>query len=100
MGLINQNLLENFSDIKYHTKWVPWANIIFDHYREEALDTILDWLTEYGLVREKDDLEPTTNWNEYNIHNVGQLVLAGRFGQWKYYWTDDCVLRGLKINNV
>ena len=31
---------------------------------------------------------------------VGDLILAGRFGQWKYYWTDDCVLRGKYISEA
>jgi hypothetical protein len=24
-------------------------------------------------------------------------MLAGRFAQWKYFWTDDCVLRGRQL---
>jgi hypothetical protein len=24
-------------------------------------------------------------------------MLAGRYAQWKYYWTDDCVLRGADV---
>jgi protoporphyrinogen oxidase len=100
MGLINRSLLKNLSDIKYHTKWVSWANIIFDHYREEALDTILEWLTEYGLIREEDDLEPATNWDNNTLYNIGSIILAGRFGQWKYYWTDDSVLRGKQVGDV
>jgi protoporphyrinogen oxidase len=98
MGLINQNLIQNKYDIKYHTKWVSWANIIFDQYRENALNVILDWLTEYGLLREEDDLEPTTNWNKQVPVEIGQIVMAGRFAQWKYYWTDDCVLRGQQVS--
>src|SRR5690606_28857351 len=45
-----------------HTKWVRWANVIFDHQRREALDTILQWLEQFGLEREDDDLEPTSDW--------------------------------------
>jgi phytoene dehydrogenase-like protein len=28
---------------------------------------------------------------------VGSMVMAGRFAHWKYFWTDDCVLRGRQI---
>jgi len=31
---------------------------------------------------------------------MGQLILAGRFAQWKYYWSDDCVLRGKFIAGI
>ena len=81
-----------------HTKWVPFANVIFDHPYREALDTILTWLEKYGLVREDDDLDPITDWDKkfLAIKPVPRqaIFLAGRYGQWKYYWSDDCVLRG------
>jgi protoporphyrinogen oxidase len=99
MGLLeSENLI-----IDIYTKWVEWANVIFDHKREENLDLVLNYLSNCGLVREFDDLEPTTNWNEKFKHKIdlsnASLVLAGRFAQWKYYWTDDCVLRGKFIND-
>jgi len=31
---------------------------------------------------------------------LGDVILAGRFGQWKYYWSDDCVLRGKQIGEI
>ena len=77
-----------------HTKFVPYANVIFDHARRHHQDTILNWLENYGLNREQDDLEPMTTWNERSTNTLGRLNLAGRFAQWKYYWTDDCILRG------
>jgi protoporphyrinogen oxidase len=95
MGLI---LSEEKID-RIHTEWIPYANVIFDHVYEDALDKILTWLTKYGLLRESDDLHPMTDWDQKAGLNegLGSLVLAGRFGQWKYYWTDDCVLRGKMI---
>jgi hypothetical protein len=53
-----------------------------------------------GLVREEDDLAPMTEWDAKfeNKAKLGEIILAGRFSQWKYYWTDDCVLRGLYIS--
>ena len=38
-----------------------------------------------------------TEWNDRKEIALGKLILAGRFAQWKYYWTDDCVLRGKYI---
>lgn len=91
MGLIKSS---DYVD-NYHTKYVKWANIVFDHERREKQDLILSWLNKYGLVREDDDLDPMTNWDEKSNQNqsLGEIVFAGRFAQWKYYWTDDCMLR-------
>jgi hypothetical protein len=58
MGLIKS--LEAITAV--HTKFVPWANVIFDHDRRGALDQVLDWLSQKGLHREDDDLEPITDW--------------------------------------
>ncbi|HEY0066719.1 MAG TPA: FAD-dependent oxidoreductase [Flavisolibacter sp.] len=82
-----------------HSEWIPYANVIFDHPYEGAMDRVLGWLEGYGLKREEDDLLPMTDWEKKmeGDERLGRLVLAGRFGQWKYYWTDDCVLRGKLI---
>lgn len=80
-----------------HTQYIPYANVIFDHPRREAQDTILSWLAGFGLEREADDLDPMTDWNNAPPHPAGPLTMAGRFAQWKYFWTDDCVLRGRQL---
>jgi protoporphyrinogen oxidase len=98
--LIEMGLIDAKSSIDaVNTKWIPYANVIFDLGYDAALTQILDWLSAYGLVRETGDLKPMTNWDEKFEEqlNLGDLILAGRFGQWKYYWTDDCVLRGKLI---
>ena len=61
---------------------------------------MLDWLAKYGLIREPGDLEPNEDWRlaASRDFTMGDVVLAGRFGQWKYYWSDDCILRGLQIS--
>jgi protoporphyrinogen oxidase len=95
MGLIkDKSYVENI-----HPRWVQYANVIFDLNHKDSLNTVLDWLSQNGLVRESDDLKPMTNWVERDSDDIklGDLVLAGRFGQWKYYWTDDCVMRGKYI---
>jgi protoporphyrinogen oxidase len=95
MGFINRNLVgKPARDIRISTRPVPYANVLFDVPRREALNTILNWAEGFGLQREDDDLAPTTAWKEKALQHLGCLILAGRFAQWKYFWTDDCVLRG------
>lgn len=100
--LIEMGLIKNESCIEeVNTNYIKYANVIFDHKRQKSLDTILDYLTDFGLVRENDDLTPATDWIKKeavtNNNEFGDIILAGRFGQWKYYWTDDCILRGKYI---
>ncbi|REL24184.1 hypothetical protein DYD21_19585 [Rhodohalobacter sp. SW132] len=99
--LVEMGFVHSKEDVIYtHKKFIKWANVTFDLNRKEAHHKILSWLEKYGLKREADDLEPTTDWDaklETVQKNNAELLLAGRFGQWKYYWTDDCVLRGKYI---
>ena len=94
MGLLEESSSSHFN-------FVPYANVIFDHQRRKAQDTILSFLSNYGLVREPDDLEPMTDWqNAYSFDRQPQLALAGRFGQWKYFWSDDCIIRGMQLSQI
>jgi protoporphyrinogen oxidase len=90
--LIEMGLIDAVDSV--HTQYIPYANVIFDHPRRESQDIVLGWLEQHGLIREDGDLDPMTAWDTAGPVNTGHLALAGRFGQWKYYWTDDCVLRG------
>ncbi len=99
MGLIDP-ALRGRDGVRFHTRKIPWANVIFDHDRERALEVIFDWLQKYGLSRDNQDLEPSNDWGLSREMPIGRLVLAGRFGQWKYFWTDDCVLRGKAISDA
>jgi len=92
MGLIIQ-------EESVHTQIVKYANVIFDHNRRSAQNKVLNWLEQFGLEREDDDLEPITNWQKKCRVKSGNLMLAGRYGQWKYYWSDDCVMRGKVLFN-
>lgn len=84
-------------DVRWHTQYIPYANVICDHERKPALDVILNWLASYGLERDDSDLAPYTDWERSAAGGAGTILLAGRFGQWKYFWTDDCVLRGKQL---
>ena len=93
--LIEMGLIDEVESV--HTQFNEYANVLFDHQRRKSLDLIFSWLAQFGLRREKDDLEPMSVWSEVKTKYFGDIVLAGRFAQWKYYWTDDCVLRGKVI---
>lgn len=101
MGLVDPSECEDPGNIDHHIRYSPWANVIFDHDTRPALDQIWTWLEQYGLEREPDDLSPLTDWERRvpSGSSLSRLVMAGRFGQWKYYWTDDCVLRGKMVGD-
>lgn len=99
--LVEMKLINERADIEeINTNKIKYANVIFDHSRKNALEKILNYLEQFGLKREAQDLAPMTDWNlkNENPEKLGELILAGRFGEWKYYWTDDCVMRGLFIS--
>jgi protoporphyrinogen oxidase len=96
MGLIDQRAQEK-KQVRHHISYAPWANVIFDHFTKSALDSIWTWLEKYGCEREEDDLHPLTDWTRKIDAPQGSVVMAGRFGQWKYFWTDDCVMRGREL---
>jgi protoporphyrinogen oxidase len=97
MGLICPKKAGGRAKIKSMSRFVKWANVIFHYDTKPALDIILNWLESKGLTREPDDLHPITDWTMKQELINENLVLAGRFGQWKYYWTDDCVMRGKQL---
>jgi hypothetical protein len=95
MGLIDNNQVQK---CKASVKEINWANVIFTLKTKSALNSIWTRLSTFGLNREEQDLNPITDWDSVkNNISFGSLIMAGRFGQWKYYWSDDCVLRGKTI---
>ena len=95
--LVEMGLVLSSDITGLHGVHCPWANVIFTHETKPALDAIWKWLEGHGLQREEEDLDPTTDWSRSPSTPYGELTMAGRFGQWKYFWTDDCVLRGSQI---
>jgi protoporphyrinogen oxidase len=98
IGLINEDV--NVNRIKFHTRSLKYANIIFDHNRRAALDCIFTCLEAYGLRRKEGDLDALTDWNKLVEYRRGDLCLLGRFGEWKYYWSDDCVMAGKALTGT
>jgi protoporphyrinogen oxidase len=96
--LVEMGLVDNEQSVtSVHTVLAPWANVTFTHGTDTSLDAIWGWLEQYGLQRETDDCHPLCDWNSKLAEPANptrSLHMAGRFGQWKYFWSDDCVLRG------
>ena len=92
---ITMDWIDAISDVDVQR--VSHANVVPTLDRRTNLNKILDWLSTKGLVREKNDLDIVDNWDFNPIENVGSIVNVGRFAQWKYYWTDDCVLRAKNV---
>lgn len=96
MGLIESEAVA--SECIVNTRWVEYANIIFDHARKESLEHIFDSLVPFGLARRNNDLDATTDWGNPGRLADGNIYLLGRFGEWKYYWSDDSVLCGKQLS--
>jgi protoporphyrinogen oxidase len=72
--LIDMGLLESAEAVAgVSIRYCPWGQVIYDHNRRPALDRINGFLESHGVIR------------------------AGRYSQWGYMMTHDCVLRGKKI---
>jgi protoporphyrinogen oxidase len=76
---------------------IPWANVLFDQEQSGALERIWEWAERFGLVREPMDTHPLTDWAAATPLTSPLLAFAGRYAQWKYFWTDDCILRGMQL---
>jgi protoporphyrinogen oxidase len=95
MGLLDPTSFLSGESIHVHTKSAPWANVVFELGTAAALEVIWRWLEGFGLARQADDVHPLTDWsNPPREAGIGPIAMAGRFAQWKYFWSDDCVLRG------
>jgi protoporphyrinogen oxidase len=72
--LIDIGLVESPEAIQaVSVKYCPWGQVIYDHHRRAALERVNKFLDSVGVIR------------------------AGRYSQWGYLMTHDCVLRGKKV---
>ena len=69
MGLLES--LEAVLSVRVH--YIPWGQVIYDHNRRSALQRINSFLDSAGVVS------------------------AGRYAQWAYLMTHDCVLRSKNV---
>jgi len=71
--MVRIGVLRDASEVLWvRCRTVPYANVVFDHARAPALETILPWVQSLGIT------------------------LAGRYGEWGYHWTDDATRSGWK----
>ncbi len=63
-------LRENEEILHADARFIPYANVIFDLDREEALPVVQAWLDSVGIFS------------------------AGRYGEWGYQWTDEAFKSG------
>jgi protoporphyrinogen oxidase len=93
MGLVDE-VLEVFTHI------VPFANVVPDVTRTQSVEIIFEYLSKFGLVREEGDNHPihSNHFRDGGLKDA-KIILAGRYAQWTYGWTDDCVRRALHIAN-
>lgn len=69
--LISVGVLHSRSEVLWaRHREVRYANVVFDHQRTHALRTIRPWIEDLGIVP------------------------AGRYGEWRYFWTDDAARSG------
>lgn len=69
--LVRMRILESADEVLWaRHREVKYANVVFDHNRAEALSVLEPWAIQNGII------------------------LAGRYGEWGYHWTDDSVLSG------
>jgi protoporphyrinogen oxidase len=72
--LIDMGLVESAQAIQgVSVRYCPWGQVIYDHNRRSALERVNRYLESFGVIR------------------------AGRYSQWGYLMTHDCVLRGKKV---
>jgi protoporphyrinogen oxidase len=69
MGLLSGRDAVHAVSVRY----CPWGQVIYDHNRRPALECVNKFLDSVGVIR------------------------AGRYAQWGYMMTHDCVLRGKKV---
>lgn len=73
MALKKMGLVDGDDDVLFmHHKQLPWGNVVFDLGMEERRQVVLDWLESH------------------------RVVVAGRFGEWAYQWSNQAFMSGLK----
>ncbi|MDR2512869.1 MAG: FAD-dependent oxidoreductase [Puniceicoccales bacterium] len=95
MGIIEKRGL---SKKQVNITKIPYANVVFLANTATQLEIIWRGFEAYGLQREVGDVHPLSDWSRGpSAAADAPLIMAGRFGQWKYFWTDDCIMRGRQL---
>ncbi len=93
IGLLHAN-----ATVSATTHTTESANVIFDLQRKPALEEIYTFLEKYGLPRDSNEFSANYSLKNSPVHQEqNELYLLGRFGQWNYYWTHDCVRKARDV---
>jgi len=65
-----------------------------------SLSFVDDENNDVSVKRILPEVPMFSNWEDDLPRCLGDIVLVGRFGQWKYFWSDDCVFRGKQIGEI
>jgi protoporphyrinogen oxidase len=99
--LAKMGILKNPNDpcLQVRSTKIPFANVAFLTDTARHLEVLWSAFAEHGLQREPADTVPMTDWTQSasSPFESSSLWMAGRFAQWKYFWTDDCILRGKQL---
>jgi protoporphyrinogen oxidase len=95
MGLIPKT-----ANVSWSIRYSKMANVIFNLEREDSLDLIYNFLGKFGLERTENDLSANFVEPKSYPNTAGDLSLVGRFAQWNYYWTHDCIKKAKVIANL
>ena len=98
-------LIDKKASVTATSRTTEWANVIFDLQRRPALELIYAFLAKYGLPRDLSEFSANYPSKTSAVNRKqNELYLVGRFGQWNYYWTHDCVRKArdvsLQIQNI
>jgi protoporphyrinogen oxidase len=74
--LVGFGLFQNVDLIEYESRFIEYANVVFDHSRKHSLEIVQNYL------------------ESINIKSVG------RFGSWEYLWSDESFLEGVAAVNL
>ena len=93
IGLLHAN-----ATVSATTHTTESANVIFDLQRKPALEAIYTFLEKYGLPRDSNEFSANYSLKNSRVYQKqNELYLLGRFGQWNYYWTHDCVRKARDV---
>jgi len=94
IGIIPKN-----TNVDWSTQYAFMANVVFNLERNSSLGVIYEYLETFGLSREQNEFSANLKNSEIDLFLTGNIFLVGRFAQWNYYWTHDCVKRARIVVN-
>jgi protoporphyrinogen oxidase len=98
--LVQMGLIPKTAKVSWSTRYSKMANVIFNLDRENSLEIVYSFLGKFGLDRTENDLSANFIEPEKLHTTTGILSLVGRFAQWNYYWTHDCIKKAKITSSI